>query len=86
MREEFYVGVTEINEGAKIFTPAHIEYVVALVGNVLLNDTKGKLLNIIEGIGLPDRQETAIKRLVINALYDTRHSIQESLELVETEK
>jgi hypothetical protein len=76
-------GINEITEGAKIFTPAHIVYVVSLVGQILLQDTKGQLLNIIEGIGLSEKQETAIKRMVTNVLHDARHDIMISLELVE---
>lgn len=75
-------AVDEIPEGSKIFTQDHINYIDALTGQMLLNDLKGQLLNIVEGIGLPDKQEKAIKRMVTNCLHEIHHDIGESLELV----
>lgn len=74
--------VKEIPQGAKIFTQEHIEYIDALTGQIMLNDLKGQLLNIIEGIGLQNKQETAIKRMVTNTLHEAHHDIWESLNLV----
>jgi hypothetical protein len=76
------VGVDEIPDEYKIFNQHHFNYVSVLVANILLNDVKGQLLNIIEGIGLPERQERAIKRSVTNVLHDTVHHFEESMELV----
>lgn len=75
-------GVDEIPETAKIFAQEHIDYIDALTGQLLLNGLKGQLLNIIEGIGLPVKQETAVKRMVTNCLHDIHHDISEDLELV----
>lgn len=76
-------GVDEIPEEYKIFTNKHIEYVNALVANILLNEGKGTFLNIIEGIGLPERQEKAIKRLITNELHEIVNHVAECLDLVE---
>lgn len=76
------IGIDEIPEELKIFNTEQTEYVNALTANILLNDTKGKLLNIVEGIGLPDKQEKAIKRSVTNVLHDTVHDIGECMDLV----
>lgn len=76
-------GVDEIPEEYKIFTNAHIEYVNALVANILLNEGKGTFLNIIESIGLPEKQEKAIKRLVTNGLHEMVDHVAECLDLVE---
>ena len=75
-------AVDEIPEACKIFGEDHIEYVAVLAGQILLQDMKGQLLNVVEGIGLPDRQETAIKRMVTNILHESHHEIRECLELV----
>lgn len=76
------VGVDEIPPEYKIFKEEHVCYVAALAGNILLNDLKGQLLNIVEGIGLPEKQETAIKRMVTNSLHEAHNHIGECLELV----
>jgi hypothetical protein len=87
LEEEIVVeGVDEIPEHYKIFNQEHIDYVDALTGQILLNDLKGQLLNIIEGAGLLDRQETAIKRMITNTLHEARHDITESLDLAKTNK
>lgn len=79
-------GVEEIPEEFKIFTQKHIEYTDALVGNILLNDVKGQILNIIEGIGLSNsKQEIAVKRMITNVLHEGKHHIRECLDLVEAE-
>jgi hypothetical protein len=77
-----FVGVNEIPKEAIIFDKTQVGYVDALMANILLNDVKGQLLNIIEGIGLLDRQETAIKRMVTNCLHETVHHVQECMALV----
>lgn len=81
-KEAVLEGVDEVPQNAKIFTDEHINYVDALVGNILHNDFKGCLLNIVEGIGMPEKQETAIKRQITNALHDVHRHIYECLELV----
>lgn len=83
--EVFLNAVDEIPIESKIFTGEQIVYTDALTGQILLNDLKGLLLNVIEGIGLPDKQETAIKRLITNALHETHHEISECLELVKVD-
>ena len=80
-----YDAVDEIPNEYKTFTNDQIVYVNALVASVLLNDAKGQLLNIVEGIGLADKQEKAIRRLVTNVLHDTVRDIEECLELVEVD-
>jgi hypothetical protein len=77
-----YECVGDIPAEAKIFDGEHIEYVDGLLGHILLNGVKGELLNIVESIGLPDKQETAIKRMVINILHETRHHAVEELRLL----
>ena len=79
-------GVAEIPQSSMIFTGEHIDYVDALTGNIIHNDLKGCLLNIIEGIGMPEKQETAIKRQIINALHDVHRHIYECIELVKASK
>lgn len=79
----FIEGVDEIPAESKIFDNEQVEYVCALSANILLNDVKGQLLNIVEGIGMPERQERAIKRSVTNVLHETVHHISECMELVE---
>ncbi len=80
-----YECVGDIPAEAKIFDGEHIEYVDGLLGHILLNGVKGELLNIVESIGLPDKQETAIKRMVINILHETRHHAVEELRLLTNE-
>jgi len=77
-------AVDIIPEEYKIFRKEQIAYVDALTGQILLNDAKGQLLNVIEGIGLPERQEVAVKRMVTNVLHEAHHDVSKSLELVET--
>ena len=79
-------GVDEIPQSVLIFTGDHIDYVDALTGNILFNDFKGRLLNIIEGAGMPERQEVAIKRQITNALHDVHRDINECLEAVRASK
>lgn len=79
-------GADEIPQSVLIFTGEHIDYVDALTGNILFNDFKGRLLNIIEGAGMPERQEVAIKRQIINALHDVHRDINECLEVVRASK
>lgn len=81
--EKVIEAVDVIPEKFKIFSSEQVEYVDALTGQILLNDFKGQLLNIIEGIGLHDKQETAIKRMITKSLHETHHGISKSLELVE---
>lgn len=80
-----FVGVDEIPKEAIIFDKLQTGYVCALMANVLLNDVKGQLLNIVEGIGLPDKQETAIKRMVTNVLHETVNHVDECMTLVQKE-
>lgn len=79
-------GVDEIPQSVLIFTGDHIDYVDALTGNILFKDFKGCLLNIIEGAGMPERQEVAIKRQITNALHDVHRDINECLEVVRASK
>jgi len=80
-----FVGVDEIPKEALMFDKLQTGYIDALMANILLNDVKGQLLNVIEGIGLPDKQEIAIKRMVTNVLHETVHHVRECVELVEKE-
>ena len=84
-REVILKPVDNIPEESKIFGESHIRYVDALAGELLLNDLKGQLLNIVEGIGLPERQETAVKRMVTSALHETHREIGECLAIVKAE-
>jgi|CZCB01.1.fsa_nt_gi hypothetical protein len=79
-------AVGEIPKESKIFRNDHARYVDALTGQILLNDLKGRLLNIAEGIGLPERQEIAIKRMITNALHDAHKEINKSLAIVVEEE
>lgn len=80
MRTEDIISITEFPEESKIFTQDHIDHVFALTGQILLNDLKGQLLNIVEGAGMPERQETAIKRQITNALHEAQRETEKSLE------
>jgi len=76
------VGVDEIPEEYGIFGKQHIEYLMALTGDMVLRELKGQLLNIVEGCGMPDKQEVAVKRMVTNALHEWHRDFGENLELV----
>ena len=80
-----FVGVDEIPKEALMFDKLQTGYVCALMANILLNDVKGQLLNVIEGIGLPDKQETAIKRMVTNVLHETSNHVNECMDLLQKE-
>jgi len=77
-----FEGADKVPKEAKIFNETHIEYVNVLLGDILLNDVKGQLLNIIESAGISDRQEQAIKRLITNVLHETKHHVVECLSLM----
>jgi hypothetical protein len=81
-----FVGVNEISKEMIIFDKTQTGYVDALMANILLNDVKGQLLNVVEGIGLPEKQEIAIKRMVTNVLHETVRHVQECMDLVEKEE
>jgi len=80
-----FVGVDEIPKGMIIFDKMQTGYVCALSANILLNDVKGQLLNVVEGIGLPEKQEVAIKRMVTNVLHETVDHVRDCMALVEKE-
>jgi hypothetical protein len=84
-REAVIEAVEIVPKEYKIFKKEQIAYVDALTGQILLNDTKGQILNVIEGIGLPERQETAVKRMITNILHDVHNEISNSLELVKAQ-
>jgi len=77
-----FVDIEGTNEVPEIFTKEQFMYLAALTGHSLLRDLKGELLNIIEGIGLPERQEKAIKRQITNSLHEWHRSFKEDIELV----
>lgn len=81
-KEVVIEAIDIIPENYKIFEDKQIIYMDALIGQILLNDLKGQLLNIVEGAGLPVKQETAMRRMITNALHETHHDISKSLELV----
>ena len=87
LKKETIIEAVDIIPGEyKTFNDEQIKYIDALTGQILLNDAKGQLLNIVEGIGLPDKQESAVKRMVTNVLHEMHHEISSSLELVKIEK
>lgn len=45
------------------------DYLCKIIGDSILQEGKGTLLNIVEGCGLPDKQEQAVKRLVVDWLH-----------------
>ncbi len=77
-----FVDIEGTNEVPEIFTKDQFIYLVALTGHSLLRDLKGELLNIIEGVGLPERQEKAIKRQITNSLHEWHRRFKEDIELV----
>jgi len=80
-----FVGVDEIPKEMLIFDKSQTGYVSALMANILLNYVKGQLLNIVEGCGIRESQEVAVKRMVTNVLHETVHHVQECMELVQKE-
>lgn len=64
------------------FNDEQVEYLFAITGRSILRDLKGELLNIIEGIGLSERQETAVKRLITNALHGWHRNFKEDINIV----
>lgn len=80
--EGTFVDIEGTNEVPEIFTKDQFDYLAALTGHTILRDLKGELLNIIEGIGLPEKQERAIKRSVTNALHEWHHRFKEDIEIV----
>ena len=79
-------AVAEVPRENKIFNPRQVRYMDLLAGQVLLNSLKGQLLNIAESIGLPERREVAIKRMITNALHDAHKEINKSLAIVVEEE
>ena len=77
-----YVDLNNTAEPPEMFTEEQAKYLVSLTGHSILCDLKGQLLNIVEGIGLPERQETAVKRMVTNALHDWHRGFKDDIELV----
>lgn len=80
--EGTFVDIEGTNEVPEIFTQEQFDYLSTLTGHTILRDLKGELLNIIEGCGLPEKQERAIKRSVTSALHEWHHSFKEDIELV----
>lgn len=80
-----FVGVDEIPKEALRFDKIQNGYVCALIANILLNDVKGQLLNIVEGCGLKDSQEVAVKRMITNVLHETVDHVSECMDLVQKE-
>lgn len=76
--------VDEVPEEHKIFNQIHVDYVSALTSH-LLDEYKERLFSIIEGTGLQEKQENAVKEMVIACLYDAQYEIIECLELVTTD-
>ena len=77
-----FIDLDGTNEVPEIFTAEQLKYLSALTRHQVLCDLKGELLNIIEGCGMPDRQETAVKRMVTGSLHDWHHRFKEDIELV----
>ena len=47
--------------------------------NVELNRMRGKLFEVVEAVGLPEKQETAIKRLIRSQSFSSQNLIQSAL-------
>lgn len=73
------------NDVPKILNSKQAEYLNVLTGHLILRDLKGELLNIIEGIGLTDHQETAVKRMITNSLHGWHRRFKDDINLVTNE-
>ena len=63
-----------ISKNGRLVPPENYRYIPKAIGgtrddNSVLTVLKRELLNIIEGIGLPEKQETAVKRMVTDTLH-----------------
>jgi endogenous inhibitor of DNA gyrase (YacG/DUF329 family) len=74
-------GVDE-KDVPSIFNTEQFNYATELANHMVLNDLKGEILNVIEGIGLRESQERAIKRTVTNMLHQFTRDYKEFLEIV----
>ncbi len=74
-------GVDE-KDVPSIFNTEQFNYATELVNHMVLNDLKGEILNVTEGIGLRESQERAIKRTITNILHQFTRDYKESLEIV----
>lgn len=77
-----FVDLNGTNEVPEIFTHDQFCYLATLTGHMILRDLKGELMNIIEGCGISERQEAAVKRMVTNVLHAWHHDFKECIELV----
>ena len=61
-----------IYKNGNLVPPENYKYIPKAIGGTR-NDTLGalkrELLNIVEGIGLPEKQEVAVKRMVTDVLH-----------------
>ena len=76
--------VEEVDERdvPSIFSTEQFLYATELANHIALNDLKGEILNVIEGIGLRESQERAIKRTITNMLHQFTDDYYESLRIV----
>lgn len=58
------------------------DFLMSRTGQLMLGDMKRELMNIIEGCGMPERQETAVKRIVTDALQGAFHDWKFIAELI----
>lgn len=65
-----------------IFNAEQYMYATALHEYMTLNGLKGEILNVLEGIGLSEKQERAIKRTITNILHQFAWDYRDSLDLV----
>ena len=70
----------------EMFSRDQFEYLAAMTGHSVLRELKGELLNIVEGCGMLERQETAVKRMVTSALHDWHYRFKADVELVMIKK
>jgi hypothetical protein len=57
-------------ESSNVMDPSNTIYLHYLIDNFEIKQIEGKLLTIVESIGLPDTQEKAVKGLVRQAVWD----------------
>ncbi len=76
--------VEEVDERdvPSIFSTEQFLYATELANHIALNDLKGEILNVIEGIGLRESQERAIKRTITNMLHQFTDDYYGSLRIV----
>jgi len=78
-----FEGVDDVPE---ILTTEQADYVYALAKDIICDSLNAQLRDIVLLLGLPRRQEKALKNLIIAALSDYLHCYRQGIDLVTAEE